>query len=106
MVSGGATLPFPEYGRALVEVQRLARIREGAQPEDPLFLNPAGAPAKTDVIRRYIRKAGELAGVGDPIDTLRPLWHDAWPRGYTLDVTDLSPARKGVDHVREHASTR
>ena len=106
MVSGGATLPFPEYGRALVEVQRLARIREGAQPEDPLFLNPAGAPAKTDVIRRYIRKAGKRAGVGDPIDTLRPLWHDAWPRGYTLDVTDLSPARKGIDDVREHASAR
>ena len=78
----------------------------GAQPEDPLLLNPAGAPAKTDVIRRYIRKAGELAGVGDPIDTLRPLWHDPWPRRYTLDVTDLSPARKGIEHVREHASTR
>ena len=105
MVSGGATLPFPEHGRALLEVQGLARLREGAQPEDPLLLNPAGAPAKTDVIRRYIRKAGELAGVGDPIDTLRPLWHDPWPRGYTLDVTDLSPARKGIDHVREHAST-
>ncbi len=71
-----------------------------------MFLNPAGAPAKTDVIRRYIRKAGELAGVGDPIDTLRPLWHGHWARGYTLDVTDLSRAKKDIDDVREHASTR
>ena len=84
---------MPHDARALVEVQRLARLAAGAGLDAPLFANSVGGSVRTDGIRRWLRRADELAGVGMPGEEVRALWDGPGPKGFRVQVRDVRPVR-------------
>lgn len=103
MTAGDRTLTCPDYGQGVLEVQRLDRLRAGAGPNDALFVNARGTPARPAIVRRSIARASEWAGVGDPLDEPQPLWHGPFLWGWNVSATDISPLRKDFDDARQRA---
>ncbi|MDP9074665.1 MAG: hypothetical protein M3N98_10915 [Actinomycetota bacterium] len=103
---GAKRLPIPDYGRALIEVHRLDRLRSGANRGDPLFINNQGRAAKTALVRTRIDKARDLAGVIDTHDVLTPQWDTVGLRGWAVVISDAWPEPPKFNDLGHDATPR